>query len=108
MPNLVPVNLDKNVFLFWSQVELHGVADQVRADPAPRGDVLEGLVNDADNGHAFDRDADHRRDVLKQIFGVLLRRVERVDPDRDVVEGNDYIVLLSYDVVNLYKCIITK
>ena len=47
------------------------------------------------------RDADHRRNVLKQIFGVLLRRVERVDPDRDVVEGNDYIVLLSYDVVNL-------
>ena len=101
MPNLVPVNLDKNVFLFWSQVELHGVADQVRADPAPGRDVFEGLVDDADDGLALDGDADHRGDVLNQVLGVLLRRVERVDPDRDVVEGNDYIVLLSYDVVNL-------
>ena len=83
------------------EVEPQGVADQVRADPAPGRDVFEGLVDDADNGLALDGDADHRGDVLNQVLGVLLRRVERVDPDCDVIERDNNVVLDRNDVVDI-------
>ena len=82
------------------EVEPQGVADQVRADPAPGRDVFEGLVDDTDDGYAADGDADHGGDVLKQVLGVLLRRVEGVNPDGDVIEWNDDVVLDSDDIVD--------
>lgn len=83
------------------QVEPEVVADQIGADPSPGSHVLEGLVDDADDGHAIDGDADHGGDVLEQVLRVLLRGVERVDPDCDVIEWDDDVILKGNDVVDI-------
>ena len=43
------------------------VADDVRPDPSPRGDVFERFVDHPDDGNALHGHANHRRHVLQLI-----------------------------------------
>ena len=56
----------------------------IGAPPGPEDLVRERFVDDPDCRLSADSDADHGRHVLQQVLGVLLRRVQRIDPHVDL------------------------
>ena len=56
--------------------------------PAPSSGLSEWFMDDPDGGSALDGDADHGGHVLPQVLGVLLGRIQWVNPHSHLLRWN--------------------
>ena len=65
--------------------------------PAPGSGLGERFMDDPDGGAALDRDAHHGGHILPQVLGVLLGRIQWVNPHSHLLRWN----IVSIKTVNL-------
>ena len=75
----------------------------IGAPPGPEDLVGERFVDDSDSRLSADSNADHGRHVLQQVLGVLLRRVQRVDPHVDLaINFNKHLIGQLFQKAGLF------